>query len=183
MKRLFYAVSLLLGLSVVVSSCEKSTTENGKDDEGGANASGVVDLGLSVKWASCNLGASTPLEYGDYYAWGEVSPKSSDKYNFKYYRFSDEGNVFTFQGQDMCKLTKYNTMSECGIVDNKTQLDPEDDAAHVKLGGKWRMPTKDEWEELYNNCTLSFKKSDACLVLTSKKNGNSIILPPYLAAG
>ena len=176
MIKIIFAVSLLLGLSVLFSSCEKSGTESGKDDNGGSNASGAVDLGHSVKWASCNLGASKPEEFGDYFAWGEVSPKSTDKYNFKYYRFSGEDMLWT-GGRDMCTLTKYNTKSENGVVDNKTQLDLEDDAAHVILGGKWRMPTKDEWEELYNNCTLSFRKSDKCLILTSKINGNSIIFP------
>ena len=176
MKKVIVSVSFLLGLSVLFSSCEKSGTENGKDDEGESDAPGAVDLGLSVKWASCNLGASKPEEFGDYFAWGEVSPKSTDKYNFKYYRFSGEGKLWT-GGRDMCTLTKYNTKSEYGVVDNKTQLDLEDDAAHVILGGKWRMPTKDEWEELYNNCTLSFRKSDKCLILTSKINGNSIIFP------
>ena len=62
------SVSFLLGLSVLFSSCEKSGTENGKDDEGESDAPGAVDLGLSVKWASCNLGASKPEEFGHYFA-------------------------------------------------------------------------------------------------------------------
>lgn len=101
-----------------------------------------VDLGLSVKWASFNLGASSPEEYGDYYAWGETEPK--DVYNWSTYRWCNGSET---------SLTKYNTNSSYGIVDNKTELDPEDDAAHVALGGKWRMPTDAEWTELRENCT------------------------------
>lgn len=104
-------------------------------------ASDAVDLGLSVNWASFNLGASAPEGYGNYYAWGETEPK--DRYDWTTYTWYD----------DTYSLTKYNTLSNCGTVDNKTVLDPEDDAAHVILGGSWRMPTEEEWTELLNNCT------------------------------
>lgn len=103
-----------------------------------------VDLGLSVKWATCNVGASKPEEYGDYYAWGETEPK--DFYFWKTYKYCD-GSYKT--------LTKY-TDSACGkdgFSDNKSVLDPEDDVAHVKWGGNWRIPTKDELEELRTQCT------------------------------
>ena len=103
-----------------------------------------VDLGLSVKWATCNVGASKPEEYGDYYAWGETEPK--DFYFWKTYKYCD-GSYKT--------LTKY-TDSACGkdgFSDNKSVLDPEDDVAHVKWGGNWRIPTKDEIEELRTQCT------------------------------
>lgn len=100
----------------------------------------VIDLGLSVKWASWNLGATAPEEYGDYYAWGETEPKST--YDWSTYKWGN-GSI----------LTKYNTDSEYGVVDNKTQLDVDDDVAHVKLGGIFRMPTKEEFDELLNNCT------------------------------
>ena len=104
----------------------------------------AVDLGLpsGLKWASFNLGASEPEEYGDYYAWGETEPKSA--YSWATYKW--------WIGYST-SLTKYNTKSSYGTVDNKTVLDPEDDAAHVNLGGKWRMPTDTEWTELRENCT------------------------------
>lgn len=99
----------------------------------------AVDMGLSVKWGSFNLGATKREEYGCYYAWGETDPKSY--YHMSTYRWnhSDGG------------MTKYCLSSENGFggfTDGKSVLDPEDDAAHVKLGGKWRMPTEAEMDEL-----------------------------------
>ena len=102
-----------------------------------------VDLGLSVKWATCNVGASKPEEFGDYYAWGETEPKSN--YNWTTYKWCN-GSEST--------MTKYNTDSSYGIVDNNTDLDPEDDAAHIHWGGTWRMPTMTEIQELLDNCSI-----------------------------
>ena len=111
----------------------------------------AVDLGLSVKWANLNLGATEPWEAGDYYAWGETEP---------YYTYLDplvwkDGKEagYDWPSYMWCNgakesLNKYNTDRSLGNVDNKTVLDLSDDAAHVLLGGKWRMPTKDEWNEL-----------------------------------
>ena len=127
-----------------------------------------VDLGLSVKWATCNVGANTPEEYGDYYAWGETSEKSS--YTKKTYKWWD-GSYRT--------QTKYCIDSGFGTVDNKTVLEPEDDVAHVKWGGSWRMPTISEKEELIDNCTWSRITQNGVngYKITSQKNGNSIFLP------
>ena len=91
----------------------------------------AVDLGLSVKWASCNVGATTPEDCGDYYAWGEIEEK--ENYDWSTYKWCN-GSYDT--------QTKYCTNSSYGTVDNKTTLDLEDDVAHVKWGGSWRMPTK-----------------------------------------
>ena len=103
-----------------------------------------VDLGLSVKWATCNVGANRPEEYGDYYAWGETEPK--DFYFWDTYKYCDG----TYNS-----LTKYtdSAYGKDGFSDNKSVLDPEDDVAHVKWGGNWRIPTKDELEELRTKCT------------------------------
>ena len=172
MKNVFCATALLLGLSVMFISCEKSGTENRKDDEGGADASGAVDLGLSVKWASCNLGASKPEEFGDYYAWGETSTKEDySAKNYKFYMGKDEKGFY--------KYSKYVISPENGTIDNKTQLDPEDDAARVKLGGKWRMPTEKECQELVDKCiwTLQTRMGVIGLEVKSSVNGNSIFLP------
>ena len=98
----------------------------------------AVDLGLSVKWASCNIGATFPEETGDYFAWGEVEPKEDYFQDYKW----GEGN-FMVTG----KPSKYN------IEDKLWELLPEDDAAHVNWGGKWRMPTNAEYVELIENCT------------------------------
>ena len=103
----------------------------------------AVDLGLSVKWASFNLGASSPEEYGDYYAWGETTPK--ERYDWSTYRWCNGSGT---------TLTKYNTQSAKGTVDNKTSLDPEDDAAIILLGGGWRTPTREEIQELLQNCSI-----------------------------
>ena len=127
-------------------------------------------MGLSVTWASCNIGASNPEDYGDYYAWGETETKSN--YSWSTYKFGTSSSG---------PFSKYNTYSLCGTVDNKTFLEPEDDVAHVKLGGKWRMPTDAEWTELRNtdNCTWTWTTQNGVYgrLVTSKKTGNSIFLP------
>ena len=120
-----------------------------------------VDLGLSVKWAKWNLGASAPEEIGDYFAWGETGPKT--EYKIDNYRFSERG-----------KMIKYNTKDTYGsVVDNLKQLDLPDDAAHHILGGDWRMPTAKEFEELIENCTLSYTNINGVkgLKYRSKKKG------------
>ena len=131
---------------------------------------GAVDLGLSVYWATCNLGAAKPEDYGDYYAWGETEPK--EDYSWSTYKWCN-GSSST--------LTKYNTRSSYGTVDNKTVLEPEDDVAHVKLGGKWRMPTDAEWTELRTKCTwtwvTNYNGSGINGRLVKATNGNSIFLP------
>lgn len=129
----------------------------------------AVDLGLSVKWASCNVGASSPEEQGNYYAWGEVEPK--DNYTWETYKWCD--------GTEDSML-KYCTNGEYSynIIDNKTVLDLEDDAAHVNMGGNWRMPTYDEFNELRKNCTIistTYKGVKGHKVVGP--NGNSIFLP------
>ena len=129
-----------------------------------------VDLGLSVKWATCNVGATTPEEYGDYFAWGETEPK--DEYSWSTYKYCN-GSSST--------MTKYCRNSSYGTVDNKTVLELEDDAAHVNWGGDWRMPTRAEQDELRNtnNCTWEWTTQNGVngYKVTSKVNGNSIFLP------
>ena len=131
---------------------------------------GCVDLGLSVCWASCNLGAGKPEEYGDYYAWGETETK--ERYSWSTYKFGTDSSGPFF---------KYNTISSYGSVDNKTVLEPEDDVAHVNLGGKWRMPTDAEWTELRTKCTwtwvTNYNGSGINGRLVKATNGNSIFLP------
>ena len=137
-------------------------------DEPVNNGHEYVDLGLSVKWATCNVGASKPEEYGDYFAWGETQPK--DYYDWSTYKWYN-GSYDT--------LTKYNTNSSDGTVDNKTTLDLSDDAARANWGGSWRMPTSAEQDELRNNCTWTCTKINGVEVykVTSNINGNFIFLP------
>ena len=129
-----------------------------------------VDLGLpsGLKWATCNVGASSPEEYGDYFAWGETTAKSS--YSWSTYKWCNG---------DYDTQTKYNTDSSYGTVDNKTVLDLEDDAARANWGGNWRMPTDEEFVELYNNCTWTWTTQNGVngYKVTSNNNGNSLFLP------
>ena len=134
-----------------------------------------VDLGLSVKWATFNVGATKPEEYGDYFSWGETEAKA--KYEWADYKYYSEGDSYS-----NIKFSKYNTLSRRGVVDNKKTLDLEDDVAHVKWGGNWRMPTKAEQEELKNNCTWTQTSVNGIVGyrVTSKKSGFndcSIFLP------
>ena len=127
-----------------------------------------VDLGLSVKWATFNVGATKPEEYGDYFAWGETEPKAA--YFWRTYKWCNDSET---------TLTKYNTKSSNGTVDNKTQLDLSDDAARANWGGSWRMPTMAEQDELRNKCTWTWTTENGVngYKVTSKSNGNSIFLP------
>ena len=132
----------------------------------------MVDMGLSVKWASWNLGASRPENNGGYYAWGEVETKAYYGRFFENYKWCN-GSENT--------ITKYCTTSDWGTVDNKTILELEDDAAAVNLGGSWRIPTKEEWLELLDaensTCTMTTRNGMNGLLVTSKATGNSIFLP------
>lgn len=105
---------------------------------------GIVDLGLSVYWATCNLDASSPEGIGGYYAFGETSTKS--EYTWENYKWYDTQTGYT----------KYNSNSQLGIVDNRTVLEPADDAVTVKKGGLWRTPTVDEVDELLLYCSYEY---------------------------
>ena len=120
-----------------------------------------VDLGLpsGTKWATCNVGADSPEDYGDYFAWGETTPK--DTYNWSTYQYGD-GDTFT----------KYTGS------DGLTTLLPEDDAATANWGPDWRMPTYEEWQELYNNTTVTWTTQNGVNGrLFTAANGNSLFLP------
>ena len=136
------------GIATITASCgDKSATCTVKVV--GTVPSGAVDLGLDVFWASCNIGASHEYEYGSYYAWGEINTKSSYSItNYRWWKYNDTT-------EDVI-ITKYNpTDLKGGPVDNLTQLLLEDDVANYKLKGNWRIPTRDECQELINNCTYS----------------------------
>jgi hypothetical protein len=139
-----------------------------KITQGEENRHAWVDLGLSVKWATCNVGASSPSSYGDYYAWGETTPKN--EYSWETYKWCNGTEE---------SLTKYNDTNANGTVDNKTKLDLADDAARQNWGGKWRMPTKAELDELFTKCTCTWTTQNGKngYLVTSKTNGNSIFMP------
>ena len=132
------------------------------------NGHEYIDLGLSVKWATMNVGANSPEEHGDYFAWGETEPKET--YDWSTYKWCNGSHY---------SLTKYNTDSSYGTVDNKTTLELNDDAARANWGGSWRMPTDAEMTELRTNCTWTWTTENGVngYKVTSKSNGNSIFLP------
>lgn len=130
---------------------------------------GAVDLGLSVYWAECNVGAISPEDFGNYYAWAETSPKSV--YDWDSYKYHDSS-------LPRLGLTKYNSYSEFGIVDNLTELLPEDDAASMNIGLKWRTPTFEQWSELRTECEwVETTLNDVNGYRITGPNGNSIFIP------
>lgn len=125
--------------------------------------SGAVDMGLSVKWGACNIGASFPYEYGGYYAWGEVTEKPYSSYEWSSYIFS---------------LNSTSNMLKYCDEDNKTILDLSDDVANVLLGQNWRIPTSDEMNELITKCTsIRTTYNGVYGYLFTSPNGNKIFLP------
>lgn len=135
-----------------------------------------VDLGLSVKWATCNVGADSTHHFGNYYAWGETTPKEIYTWdNYKWCTISAGDTI----------ITKYNTDDYYEEFDNKYELDAEDDAASVNMGGKWRMPTYRERLELYEKCTFTWTENYnntgvvGCIVTSNVEGyiGRSIFLP------
>ena len=126
-------------------------TKNNTTVSGTISGHNYVDLGLSVKWATCNIGANSPEDYGDYFAWGETTTKSE---------YTEE-NSKTFN-VDIGNIESY-----------------AEDAAGMLWAYGWRMPTKAEWQELIDNCTWKWTKQggNRGYKVTSKKNGNNIFLP------
>ena len=160
----------LLTLAIAAIVFAGATSQANAQAPAGVQA---VDLGLpsGTKWASCNIGATAPEEYGNHYAWGETAPK--EDYSWASYKYADG---------DSTKLTKYcnNAMWEYGeyYTDTEMTLEPEDDAATANWGEEWRMPTEEEWMELRDNCTFVWTRNGVRgSWVTSKTNGNSIFLP------
>ena len=160
-------ISLLsiLSFTLLMSSCKAQPSHNGHE---------YVDLGLSVKWATCNVGAQSPEDYGEYYAWGETKTKTI--YTWKGYRFRVSGDSYS----DV-KFSKYNADVLSG-PSNKTVLELADDVANVKWGGNWRIPTKEEIEELFYNCDWVWTTQNGVIgaKITSRVEGytdRSIFMP------
>lgn len=175
---IFSFVAALLMLATF-SACEADdkivfvtgTTTEPESELNKENGHEWVDLGLSVKWATCNVGANSPEDYGDYFAWGETAPK--DYYDWIRYKYFD--GYYN-------SLDKYNTDSSIGLVDNDTILNMDDDAARVNWGGNWRMPTDAEFTELREQCIWTWTTHNGVegYKVTSNKSGytnNAIFLP------
>ena len=160
----------------LTASCSKPDEPNNNGNGNGNDVNGheYVDLGLpsGTLWATCNIGADTPEGYGDYFAWGEREPK--EIYDWKSYRY---GRFF----QEHYELNKYCTEAVYGLngfVDKLTILELDDDVARTYWGADWRMPTIEEWEELFLNTTgtwttLNGVKGWRCIA----SNGNDLFLP------
>ena len=131
-----------------------------------------VDLGLpsGTLWATCNVGANAPEENGDYFAWGETEPE--DYYDWSTYKWCNDSSR---------AMTKYCTKSDFGyngFTDDKTELDPSDDAAYVNWGPQWRIPSVDQQNELVTQCSwlwTTLNGVNGCLI--TGPNGNSMFLP------
>ena len=162
-------IMMAFALLVCGSSCSSK-----KEIKNMADGHEYVDLGLpsGTKWATYNVGASKPTEYGDYFAWGETKPKK--KYNWTSYKWID-GSPFY--------IKKYCNQIELNCtVDFLIELQPSDDAATANWGTAWRMPTTDELKELKVGCDWNYVENfDSCgvngLLGTSKLNGATIFLP------
>lgn len=155
------AISLLTFALFFVAGCHKEERTGG-----GSADDDWVDLGLpsGLLWATRNVGATSPGDYGDYFAWGETSPK--EVYNWSTYRYCNG---------DYNQLTKYCSNSSYGyngFTDNLTILQSGDDAATANYGG--RTPTVEEWQELRSNTTFQWT-SNGCRL--TGPNGNSLFLP------
>ena len=172
-------VAILLGVGL--QSCDRE--DNNGDNNGGNNGGGGsgsdttslsltwVDLGLpsGLLWADRNVGANSPEDYGNYYAWGETTPKNV--YDLSTYAYSNNSG----------KLTKYCNKASYGLngfTDNLTTLEASDDAATVNLGGGARTPTEDEWEELIDHTTSTWIiRNGVDGRLLTGSNGKSLFLP------
>ena len=174
MRRTWKVMAVLMLTMVVAMGCNKPEEPNQGGNGNDLDGHEYVDLGLpsGILWATCNVGAGKPEDYGDYFAWGETVPKGIyDWKRYQYGGFTDERYA----------LTKYCTEAgygSDGFVDGLSVLERGDDAAAACWGAGWRTPTIEEWEELFLNTTgewtaLNGVKGWRCIAL----NGNELFLP------
>ncbi len=167
----------LRGLEYYYGEDKSFTTEGngGGGGGGGWDNHTWVDLGLpsGTLWATCNVGANVPEEYGDYFAWGEIYPK--DYYDWSTYHYSNNGSL---EHPNLTKYCNHSDFGYNGFTDDLTVLQPMDDAATANWGSGWRMPTKEEWRELLGNTTHTWTTQNGVNGrLFAASNGNSLFLP------
>ena len=189
MNKYIEAVAAVILIIFFAISCTKPEVPNNGGDNNGQNDSivtdsivtdsivdvhGYADLGLpsGTLWATCNVGADVPEDFGDYFAWGETAPKSVYSWsNYKYGALVSDRYAFTKYCSD--SIYGFN-----GFVDSLTFLEPSDDAATANWGADWRMPTGKEWQELFDKTTYMWTDLNGvkgwCF---TGFNGNSIFLP------
>lgn len=171
---------------LTLASCLNATAQQNALEKA-TNGHIFVDLGLSVKWATMNVGASSPTDAGKYYAWGETKGKNDYSiFNYKFFRQTENekiGNTYVF-GKYKRGYIKYVNEVQASkdgyeeFYDNKRILDYEDDVARANWGGGWRIPTVGEMNELATRCVWRWTniRGKAVYVVTGP-NGNHIILP------
>ncbi|MBP3467479.1 MAG: hypothetical protein J6K01_07730 [Paludibacteraceae bacterium] len=173
MKKIIYLLMSLSFVAFVSCSDDKENEQSGSGNvpensssvlssSGKERGHSYVDLGLpsGTLWATCNVGAATPQDYGNYYAWGETTTKEiNDWESYKY------GAGTNWTEPQITKYCSYSKAGKDGFTDNKTILDPSDDAAYINWGGKWRVPNKAQQDELRNECYW---------VWTSDYNGSKV---------
>ena len=167
------AAAALTLLIIATTGCKKNVNPNDPNNGNESNDNlEYVDLGLpsGTLWANCNIGATVPEGYGNYYSWAEIEKKET--YKWDTYKYCNEsGN----------QLTKYCNDPEFGnegFSDNLTILESGDDAAIALLGNEWCMPTKEQWDELLQNTTYSWTtQNDVNGYLFTATNGNTMFLP------
>ena len=171
----FFVLATVFVAAFTLGSCSRDDDEEEKtvvENNPKSVEHEYVDLGLpsGTLWATCNVGASKPEEYGDYFAWGEVKAKDKfDESTYKWYNGSYKA------------ITKYCTDSEYGTVDNKTELLPEDDVATAHWGSSWCIPSSKQFTELidpaYTTTAWTTQNGVNGLKITSKKNAKTLFLP------
>jgi len=161
------AAIMLIAVMCLAAGCKKDNGGNGT-----YNGHDYIDLGLpsGTMWATCNVGADNPEDYGDYFAWGETQSKTT--YNW---------STYVYCNGDYNQLTKYCTQSDFGFngfTDNLKTLQSSDDAATANWGEGWRTPTYSEWVELLTRCDYTWTTQNGVNgFLLTARNGNSIFLP------
>ena len=172
MKRFLKAIAAIMLTVALIGSVGCTKPDDQNDIDGTYNGHDYVDLDLpsGTLWATCNVGADSPDQYGYYFAWGETTPKGT--YNWSTYKYSNG---------DYNQLTKYCSQSDFGyngFTDDLKTLQPSDDAATANWGEGWSTPTYNQWVELLTKCSHSWttiNEVKGCLF--TARNGNSIFLP------
>ena len=191
MKRIIKLLPIVAVICMGVLSCDKDDKDDDKSPSVvpaiQPNGDYAVDLGLSVKWATCNVGATTPEEYGDYFAWGDTITFYESGYaqehpqsHWKEGKTGYDWSNYKYCNGTYNTMTKYCTKSDYGSIDTDTILFAVDDVAHYKWGGNWRMPTRAEFKALLDSCNCEFITQNGVkgLKVTSRKDSSqSIFLP------
>ena len=174
MKNVFKTITpiLLIVMSFAIGCTKTDGPSNDGSNSGILNGHEYVDLGLpsGTLWATCNMGSNSPKEIGNYFAWGETRSKTN--YEWVSYQYCNG---------DLSRLTKYcnNVLyGDNGFVDGLTTLEQSDDAASSNWGDDWHVPSKAEWEELFDYCTTEWSTCNGVNGrLFTSSNGESIFLP------